>query len=69
MIGHRADQQNLFSADIQYLDSVDSDNFYGFLARHSRELFPDWDFAELYCPDFGWPIGPAPEPTTHLVKS
>jgi len=58
MIGRRPTQQNLFSADTQYLQFVGSDSFYGFLARHSRELFPDWDFAELYCPDFGRPSVP-----------
>ena len=47
------DQEDLFSADTQYVQFVGDDNFYGFLARHSRKLFRNWDFAKLYCPDFG----------------
>jgi len=58
MRGRRPDQQNLFSADTQYLDFVGTDNFYGFLARHDRQLFADQDFVELYCPDCGRPSGP-----------
>ena len=58
MIAHRPDQQNLFGADTQYLDFVGSDNFYGFLARHGRQLFCDEDFPQLYCPDFRRPSVP-----------
>jgi len=33
MLGRRAEQQNLFSADTQYLDFVGEDSFYGFLTQ------------------------------------
>jgi len=58
MLGQRPDQQNLFSADNQYLEFVGEDSFYGFLARHGRELFCDEAFEGLYCPDFGRPSVP-----------
>ena len=53
MLGRRAEQQNLFSADTQYVDFVGEDSFYGFLARHGRQLFSDEDFAAIYCENFG----------------
>ena len=53
MLGHRSSQLGMFSADQQYLDMVGADSFYGFLARHGRELFRDEDFAGLYCADNG----------------
>ena len=58
MMGRRLTQQSLYSADTQYLDFVGEDSFYGFLARHGRELFPDEDFAAIYCEDFGGPSVP-----------
>jgi len=58
MLGRRAEQQNLFSADTQYLDFVGEDSFYGFLARHGRQLFRDEDFAAIYCQNFGRPSVP-----------
>lgn len=58
MMGHRPAQQSLYSADTQYLDFVGEDTFYGFLARHGRGLFPDEDFAAIYCEDFGRPSVP-----------
>ncbi len=58
MIGRRPEQQSPFPADNQYLDFVGTDSFYGFLARHGRELFGDEDFAGLYCEDFGRPSVP-----------
>jgi len=58
MMSRRPDQQSLFSADSQYLDFVGPESFYGFLARHGRELFRDDDFAALYCPDNGRPSVP-----------
>ncbi|GAH64348.1 unnamed protein product, partial [marine sediment metagenome] len=64
MLGQRPDQQNLFSADNQYLEFVGEDSFYGFLAQHGRELFCDGDFEELYCPDFGRPSVP---PSTLVI--
>lgn len=53
MMGRRSVQGSLFGAQVQYLDFVGADSFYGFLAEHGRELFRDEDFAELYCPDNG----------------
>jgi len=53
MLGKREAQGDLFTADTQYLKFVGEDTFYGFLARHGRELFRDEDFAKLYCPDNG----------------
>ncbi len=58
MLGRRAAQQNLFSADTQYLDFVGEDSFYGFLAQHGRQLFRDEDFAAIYCENFGRPSVP-----------
>ena len=55
MMGRRRPQQSLYSADTQYLDFVGEDTFYGFLARHGRELFPDAEFAGIYCDGFGRP--------------
>jgi hypothetical protein len=53
MLGHRSSQLGMFTADQQYLRLVGEDSFYGFLARHGRDLFRDEDFAALYCPDNG----------------
>jgi len=53
MLGKRSSQGNMFSADAQYLHFVGEDTFYGFLARHGRELFRDEDFTQLYCCDNG----------------
>ena len=53
MLGKRPSQGNIFSADAQYLDFVGKDTFYGFLARHGRELFRDEDFQQFYCLDNG----------------
>ena len=55
MMSCRSDQHSLFAADTQYLSFVGADTFYGFLARHGRELFCDEAFEELYCPDLGRP--------------
>lgn len=53
MLGHRSSQLGMFTADQQYLRLVGEDSFYGFLARHGRDLFRDEDFAPLYCRDNG----------------
>ena len=58
MMSYRSEQHSLFAADTQYLDFVGADSFYGFLARHGRELFCDDAFEGLYCPDFGRPSVP-----------
>jgi hypothetical protein len=53
MLGRREAQTDLFTADTQYLQFIGEGSFYGFLARHGRELFRDEDFAALYCADNG----------------
>jgi hypothetical protein len=53
MLGQRPPQLGMFTVDQQYLAMVGEGSFYGFLARHGRELFRDEDFAALYCPDNG----------------
>ena len=58
MLGRREEQQNLFSADNQYLEFVGEDTFYAFLGLHGRKLFSDEDFAAIYCEDFGRPSVP-----------
>ena len=58
MMGRRPPQQSLYSADTQYLDFVGEDTFYGFLARHGRELFPDEEFAAIYSDGLGRPSVP-----------
>jgi len=51
MLGRRSDQRGLFEADVQYLDVVGEDSFYGFLATLRREVFRDEDFADFYAED------------------
>jgi transposase len=58
MLQERSPQLGLFDADVLYLGFVGEDTFYGFLARHRRELFRDEDFAECYSPDTGRPSVP-----------
>lgn len=53
MVGKRPAQRGLFDADNLYLDFVGRDTFYGFLALNRDRLFPDEQFASLYCPDNG----------------
>jgi len=53
MLGTRAEQGDLFTADTQYLRFVGEQSFYGFLARHGREMFRDEDFSALSCADNG----------------
>ena len=53
VLGKRASQSNLFSADAQHLEFVGEESCYGFLARHGRELFGEEDFACRYCEDNG----------------
>jgi transposase len=58
MMGRRSGQGSLFGAQRYYLDLVGRDSFYGFLARHGRELFSDEAFADLYCEETGRPSVP-----------
>ncbi len=53
MLGERSDQRGLWEADQLYLDLVGRDTFYGLLASLRGQLFPDVDFAELYCLENG----------------
>lgn len=53
MLGKRSAQENLFSADQQFLSFVGEESFYGYLVRHRHEMFRDEDFAFLYCLDNG----------------
>jgi len=39
MLGKRSPQRGMFEADHLYLDFVEPDTFYGFLARHRAEIF------------------------------
>lgn len=49
MLGKRSSQRGMFEGDHLYLSFVGEETFYGFLARHRRELFQDEDFKMLYC--------------------
>jgi hypothetical protein len=70
MFQERSPQLGLFDADVLYLGFVGEDTFYGFLARHRKELFRDEDFAELYSPDMGRPsVPPSLLATALLLQS
>ncbi len=58
MFRARAPQRQIFSARNQYLDLIDSESFYGLLARHGEELFSDYDFEDLYDKGNGRPCIP-----------
>ena len=53
MLGTRSDQLSLYQADKYYLDLVGRDSFYGQIAANRDRLFPDEDFAMLYCSNNG----------------
>jgi len=53
MLGKRSKQKGLFEADNLYLDHVGEQSFYGFLASQRGQLFPDEEFADLYCSNNG----------------
>ena len=48
-------QGRLFSSENLYLDMVGPSTFYGLLAVHGHRLFPDEQFASMYCEDNGRP--------------
>jgi transposase len=48
----------MYQADVEYLDRVGVDSFYGQVAQARSRLFRDDDFAALYCPDNGRPAVP-----------
>lgn len=58
MLTQRSSQLGLYQADVEYLDRVGRDSFYGRLAQARSRLFRDDDFASLYCPDNGRPSVP-----------
>jgi len=55
MFTQRSSQLSMCQADVQYLDAVGRDSFYGQVAQARSRLFRDEDFAALYCPDNGRP--------------
>ena len=58
MLTQRSSQLSMYQADVEYLDRVGRDTFYGHLARARSRLFRDEDFASLYCLDNGRPSVP-----------
>jgi len=70
MLGRRSKQLGLFEADQLYLDYVGRESFYGFLAGQRGQLFPDEDFAALYCLDNGrTSVPPSLLATTLLLQT
>jgi len=55
MFTQRSSQLSMYQADMEYLDRVGRDSFYGQVAQARGRLFLDADFAALYCPDNGRP--------------
>jgi Transposase DDE domain/Transposase domain (DUF772) len=58
MFTQRSSQLSMYQADMEYLDRVGRDSFYGQVAQARSRLFVDEDFAALYCPDNGRPAVP-----------
>lgn len=58
MFTQRSSQLSMYQADVEYLDAVGRDSFYGQVAQARSRLFRDEDFAALYCPDNGRPAVP-----------
>ena len=58
MFAQRSSQLSMYQADVEYLDRVGRDSFYGQVAQARLRLFRDEDFAALYCPDNGRPAVP-----------
>ena len=55
MFTKRDAQESILNCDSQFLNIVGRETFYGFLSEHRHEIFPDDDFAFLYCKDNGRP--------------
>jgi hypothetical protein len=55
MFTKRDAQESILNCDSQFLSIVGRETFYGFLSEHRHEIFPDDDFAFLYCKDNGRP--------------
>jgi hypothetical protein len=58
MFRERSSQLSMYQADLEYLDRIGRDTFYGQVAQSRSRLFRDEDFAALYCPDNGRPAVP-----------
>ena len=58
MFTQRSSQLCMYQADVEYLDRVGRDTFYGQVAQARARLFRDEDFVALYCPDNGRPAVP-----------
>jgi len=58
MFTQRSSQLSMYQADVEYLDRVGRDTFYGQVAQARARLFRDEDFAALYCLDNGRPAVP-----------
>ena len=58
MLTQRSSQLSMYQADVEYLDRVGRDSFFGQVAQARARLFRDEDFAALYCPDNGRPAVP-----------
>lgn len=58
MLGRRESQGDFFRPDHVFRDHVGEETFYGLLARHGADWFPDEDFVALYREDFGRPSVP-----------
>ena len=58
MFTQRSSQLSMYQADVEYLDRVGRDSFYGQVAQARSRLFRDEDFAALYCLDNGRPAVP-----------
>ena len=70
MLTHRSSQFSMYQADVEYLDRVGRDSFYGLLAQARSRLFRDEDFATLYCLDNGRPsVAPSLLAVALLLKA
>jgi transposase len=70
MLGRRGAQRGLLEADTMYGDFVGRKTFYGFLAAHRDELFPDEAFAGLYDAKLGRPsVAPSLLATALVLQS
>jgi len=58
MLSQRSSQLSMYQADVEYLDRVGPQSFFGQVAQSRSRLFRDDDFAALYCPDNGRPAVP-----------
>jgi hypothetical protein len=70
MLGKEPRQRTIYTADSSYLEFVGPQTFYGLLAEHRQEWFPDEQFAGLYVEDNGRPsVSPNLLATTVLLQT